>query len=130
MDFHGLQGDILPHYSLHHRLDGNLCSGTWSTSCHSFGTDLGVCKTIPLKYSQPSLSTAVQIFFSNTLLRSHAHCCRWAEPQLEVGNAYSQLPEALSDTWEASSHKKHPPHYQNTAIQTQYTILDRISKIS
>ncbi|KAK4829708.1 hypothetical protein QYF61_006083 [Mycteria americana] len=40
MDLHGLQGDSLPHHSLHHGLQGNLCSGTWSTSSPSFFTDL------------------------------------------------------------------------------------------
>jgi len=31
MDLHGLQEDSLPHHGLLHRLQGNLCSGTWST---------------------------------------------------------------------------------------------------
>ncbi|KAK4810711.1 hypothetical protein QYF61_007685 [Mycteria americana] len=41
MDLHGLQGDNLHHHGLHHRLQGNLCSGTWITSSPSFFTDLG-----------------------------------------------------------------------------------------
>ncbi|KAK4821752.1 hypothetical protein QYF61_000813 [Mycteria americana] len=41
MDLHGLQGDSLPHHGLNHWLQGNLCSGTWSTSSPSFFTDLG-----------------------------------------------------------------------------------------
>ena len=32
MDLHGLHGDNLCHHGLHHGLQGNLCSGTWSTS--------------------------------------------------------------------------------------------------
>ncbi|KAK4810807.1 LOW QUALITY PROTEIN: hypothetical protein QYF61_008779 [Mycteria americana] len=37
---HGLQGDKLLHHGLRYRLQGNLCSGTWSTSSPSFFTDL------------------------------------------------------------------------------------------
>ena len=32
MDLHGLQGHSLPHYGLLHGLQGNLCSGAWSSS--------------------------------------------------------------------------------------------------
>ncbi|KAK4810786.1 hypothetical protein QYF61_008758 [Mycteria americana] len=32
VNLHGLQGDNLPHHGLHQGLQGNLCSGTWSTS--------------------------------------------------------------------------------------------------
>ncbi|KAK4827365.1 hypothetical protein QYF61_017303 [Mycteria americana] len=39
---YGRQGDSLPHHGLHHRLQRNLCSGTWSTSSPFFFTDLGV----------------------------------------------------------------------------------------
>ncbi|KAK4810966.1 hypothetical protein QYF61_014438 [Mycteria americana] len=35
VDLHGLQGDSLPHQVLHHGLQGNLCSGAWSTSSPS-----------------------------------------------------------------------------------------------
>ncbi|KAK4831401.1 hypothetical protein QYF61_017532 [Mycteria americana] len=36
---HGLQGDNVCRHSVHHGLQGNLCSGTWSTSSPSFFTD-------------------------------------------------------------------------------------------
>ncbi|KAK4826053.1 hypothetical protein QYF61_004168 [Mycteria americana] len=32
VNLHGLQGDSLPHHGLHHGLQGNFCSGAWSTS--------------------------------------------------------------------------------------------------
>jgi len=56
--------DSLPHHGLLHGLQGNLCSGTWSTSCPSFCTDLGVCRAISLTSSHSYLSTAVpqQVF--------------------------------------------------------------------
>ncbi|GAB0208824.1 mitochondrial enolase superfamily member 1 [Grus japonensis] len=41
---HGLQGDSLLHHGLHQGLQGDLCSGTWSTSSPSICTDLGVCR--------------------------------------------------------------------------------------
>ena len=50
-----LQGDSLPHHSLHHMLQGNLCSGAWSTSSPSFFTDLGVCGVVPLTSSHSTL---------------------------------------------------------------------------
>jgi len=53
VDLHGLQGDSLPHHGLLHRLQGNLCSGTWSTSSTSFFT--GVCRVVSLSYSHSSL---------------------------------------------------------------------------
>ncbi|KAK4811130.1 hypothetical protein QYF61_019761 [Mycteria americana] len=37
---HRLQGDSLPHHGLHHKLQGNVSSSTWSTSSPSFFTDL------------------------------------------------------------------------------------------
>ncbi|NWQ85945.1 CSMD3 protein, partial [Burhinus bistriatus] len=58
VDLHGLQGDNLYHCGLLHRLEGNPCSGTWSTSSHSF-TDLGVCIAVYLTYSHSSPSTAI-----------------------------------------------------------------------
>ena len=51
MDLHGLQGHSLPH-----GLQGNLCSGAWSTSSHSFFTDLGVCRVVSLTYILTPLS--------------------------------------------------------------------------
>jgi len=47
VDFHGLQGDNLPHHGPHHELQGkSLCSGVSSTSSPSFFTDLGVCRVV------------------------------------------------------------------------------------
>ena len=43
------------HHGLLHGLQGNLCSGAWSTSCSSFFTDLGVCRVVSLTYSHSSL---------------------------------------------------------------------------
>ncbi|KAM9591174.1 uncharacterized protein ACIBXB_006073 [Morphnus guianensis] len=63
VDLHGLQGDNLRHHGLHHGVQGNLCSGTYSTSSPSF-TDLGVCRVVSLTYSHSSLPAAVaQHFF-------------------------------------------------------------------
>jgi len=64
MDLHGLQRHSLPHQGLLHGLQGNLCSGVWSTSCPSFFTDLGVCRVVFLTLSHSFLSTAVpqQVF--------------------------------------------------------------------
>jgi len=47
---HRLQGHSLPH----HGLQGNLCSGAWSTSCPSFCTDRGLCRVAALTYSSLS----------------------------------------------------------------------------
>jgi len=55
VDLYGLQGHNLPHHGLHHRPQGNLCSGAWSTSFPSF-TDLGVCRVLSLTYSHSSLN--------------------------------------------------------------------------
>jgi len=52
-------GDNLLHHGLLHRLQGNLCSGAWSTSSPSF-TDLGVCRAISLTHSHSS--TLLQFF--------------------------------------------------------------------
>ena len=62
MVLHGPQGDNLHHHGLHHRLQGNLCSGTWSTSSPSFFTDLGVCRVVSLTFSHSSLLAAAQHF--------------------------------------------------------------------
>lgn len=49
-------GAQLPHQGLHHRLQGNLSSGSaWSTSCPSFCTVLGVCSVTPLICSHSGL---------------------------------------------------------------------------
>jgi len=48
MELHGLQGDSLRHHGFHHGVQGNLCSGAWSTSFPpaSFFTDHGVCRVV------------------------------------------------------------------------------------
>jgi len=66
VNLHGLQWDSLPHHGLHHRLQGNLCSGTWSTSSLFF-TDLGVCRVVALTYSHSSLQLQLRRFFSPLL---------------------------------------------------------------
>lgn len=48
-------GAQLPHHCLDHRLQGNLCSNTWSSSCPFFCTDLSVCKVVPLTCSHSTL---------------------------------------------------------------------------
>ena len=45
----------LAHHGLHHGLQGNLCSGAWSTSFPSFLTDLGLCRVVSLTDSHSSL---------------------------------------------------------------------------
>jgi len=47
---HGLQGHSLPHCGLIQRLQGNPCSGTWSTSSPSF-SDAGVRRAVSLTLS-------------------------------------------------------------------------------
>jgi len=42
VDLHRMQGDSLPHHGLLHKLQGNLSSGTSSTSSPFF-TNLGIC---------------------------------------------------------------------------------------
>jgi len=79
MDLHGLQGHSLPHHGLPHGLEGNLCSGTWSTSSPSF-TDLGVCRVVTLRYSNYSLwlqIAVMQVFspFLNMLSQRRYHRC-------------------------------------------------------
>lgn len=44
----------------HHRLQGNLVSSAWGTTCHSFCTDLAVCRVVPLSHSHCSLPAAVE----------------------------------------------------------------------
>lgn len=70
---HGLQGDNLHHYGLHHGLQGNLCSRAWTTSSPSFFTDLGVCKVVCLTCILTSLSQLLlgSIFFLFLNMSSH-----------------------------------------------------------
>ena len=51
------------HYSLHHSLLENLCSGAWSTSSPSFFTDLGMCRVVSVTYDHSSLPAVVQQLF-------------------------------------------------------------------
>jgi len=60
LDLHGLQGYSLPHRGLHHRLQGNLYSGAWSTFSPSSFTGLGVCRV--LSYIFSLLSPAAAFF--------------------------------------------------------------------
>jgi len=78
MNLHGLQGDRLPHHGLLHRLQGNLSSGTWSTSS-----------------SPPSSLTLVsaELFLSHSL--TPLSCCTYCytgrfSPQLKY-----VMPEVL-----------------------------------
>ena len=75
---HGLQGHSLPHHGLHHGLQGNLCSGTWSTSSPSFFPDLGVCRVVSLTSSHPSLQLQLLLrrnFFPFLNMLSQRHYC-------------------------------------------------------
>jgi len=93
MDLHGLQGDSPPHHSPHHGLQGNLCSGTWSTSSPSFFTDLGVCTAVSLTSSHSSLPccfcTVVGFFphFLNVLSQRCYHH-QTGEQQVRLGAAW------------------------------------------
>lgn len=46
--FHELQRGFLLWCDLFYRLQGNICSGTWSTFSLSFFPDLGVCRIVSL----------------------------------------------------------------------------------
>jgi len=48
--FDGLHGGNMCHHSLYRGLQGNLCSGAWSTSSHSFFADPGVCRAVSLTF--------------------------------------------------------------------------------
>jgi len=54
----GLKGSNLLHHGLLHRLQGNLCSGTWSTSSPSFLADLGVYRVVYLTFFSLLFPTA------------------------------------------------------------------------
>lgn len=59
----GCRGDNLLHHGLLCRLQGNLCSGAWSSSSPSFLTDLGVCRAVSCTFlSLLTLTAAVQHF--------------------------------------------------------------------
>jgi len=67
MDLHGLQGHSLPHPGLLHGLQGNFCSGAWSTSCPSLFTDLGVCRVASLISSHSSVTLQIWLGFFSLL---------------------------------------------------------------
>lgn len=46
LGFCGPQRCSLPHHALHQGLQGNLCPGTWSTSCLYFSPDLSICRAV------------------------------------------------------------------------------------
>lgn len=52
---HGLQSKKLIPQGFHHRLLGNICFSTWSSSSSTFFIDLGVCRDIPLTFLKSSL---------------------------------------------------------------------------
>ena len=117
VDFHGLQGVSLSYHGLLHGLQGNLCSGTWSTSSLSFCADLGVCRAAPLTLCHSSLWMKLHRFgvfsaFLTTLSQRHYHRCWWAQPCPAVGPFWSQVALALSVMEEASgSFSQKPPLY-------------------
>lgn len=55
MDLSGLQGNSLPHHSLHHSLQKDFCSSAYSVSSPTFFTDLGVCFAAVVQQSFPLL---------------------------------------------------------------------------
>ena len=63
VDLRGLQGDSLPQHGLHHGLQGNLCSGTWSTSSSSFLTNLVVSRVVSLTYFHSTVVIVQHFFF-------------------------------------------------------------------
>lgn len=58
---HRLQCEYLFFYGFLYVLQGNLCSGIWSTSSRSFSTYLNICRAVSL-ISVPCLTAAVQYF--------------------------------------------------------------------
>jgi len=79
VDLHGLEGDSLPHHGLHHRLQGNLCSGAWSIASLSFFTDLGIYRVLSLTYSHYS----IPLYFFSVL----KYVIPEALPPLLIGSA-------------------------------------------
>jgi len=110
----GLQVEICSTVDLH-GLQGNLCSGAWSTSSPSFFTDLGVCRVVSPTYSHSSLLLHLlwcRFFytFSNMLSQRRYHRCQLAQLWPVAAPCWSRLALALSDMGEASaaSHTSHP----------------------
>ena len=111
----GAAGRVLPHHGVLHRLQGNLCSGAWSTCSPSFFTDLGVCRIISLTYSLFSLPAAVVQFFpllKFILSQTHYHYRWWARPWPAAGQSWSWLAYVLLDMGAAFSSfsQKMDPH--------------------
>jgi len=81
VDLRGLQRESLLHHGLHHRLQGNPCSGAWSTSSPFFFTGLGVCRAVSLTYSHSLWLQLCRVFFPhfrNMLSQRCYDCCLWA----------------------------------------------------
>lgn len=57
-----LRGHSPPLHGLHHRMQGNLCSGAWSNSSLSFFTGLSACKGASLSYSHLAVVVKFSIF--------------------------------------------------------------------
>ena len=114
VNLHGLQGDSLPHHGLPHGLQGNLCSGAWSTSSPSFFTDLGVCRVVSLTYSHSSLQLQFVVqFFSPSLI-----CYPRGATTIADGLGLDQQRVHLGASWHwlyqtqgkllGASHRSHP----------------------
>lgn len=72
-------GAQLLHHSVHHWLQGNLVSGTWTTSCPSFSTDPGVSELflspiLTLLFSGLNHICAIT-YFSFLKMLSQRHYC-------------------------------------------------------
>ncbi|KAM9590835.1 uncharacterized protein ACIBXB_005885 [Morphnus guianensis] len=133
MDLHGLQGDSLPHHGLHHRLQGNLCSGAWSTSSPSFFTDLGVCRVVSLTCSHSSLW--LQFLCHSNFFPPLEYVITEVLPLSLIGLALASSGSVLEPAGigsvghrgsfsqlltEATPVTPPPPRYQNLGMETQY----------
>lgn len=98
-DLHVLQPASLLPCDLHHGLQGNVCSDTWSTSSHSF-SDLHVCRTVShiflLIFCHSCFAAFFFYSFLNMLSQGHCHCFWWVQLWPEVGPSWSWL----CPTWE------------------------------
>jgi len=63
VDLHGLQGHCLPHRGLLHGLQGNICSGIWSTFS-SFKNFIWVSAELYLAVLTPLSHSCHEVFFS------------------------------------------------------------------
>lgn len=89
----------------HHGLQGNLCSGIWSTSSPCFSTDLSVCRTVALTCSLSPLWLKLHNNFPPSIFLVPRHYChhRWPQPWPAGGPSWSWLALALLDTGDVSS---------------------------